>query len=218
MSVRLRVIGDRPRRPVAPRAGSPSALQAPERKFWGEKYLGFRCTHCGNCCSDTIVPIALDDLRRLTRGTGLAADAIVSFYGRDEFQCGGSGLLFVELDVGPRTMGLRKRRDARNGRDACEFFKRDRCSVYEHRPVTCRIWPFTLGLDDRGHLTRLEVNRAVECPHEMDGVVDRHELVRDWRLDDRQDARFRRVVDRWNRRHRGGSATAFLAFLGFVPR
>ena len=122
-------------------------LRARRPKFNGEKFLKFRCTECGNCCSDTIVPITHEDVARMMKGTGLKAMDIATFYKSSDFDDGGEGLQFVNLDGGRRTLGLRKRFDKENDRDSCAFFKGDRCSVYEHRPVTCRVWPFTLRFD-----------------------------------------------------------------------
>jgi Fe-S-cluster containining protein len=196
----------------------PVVPSARPRAYWGAKYLSFRCTGCGNCCTDTIVPITGDDLRRLCEGTGLPADRVVSFYAGDEFDDGGSGLVYVELDVGARTMGLRRRAARAHGEatDVCRFFRDGRCSVYEHRPVTCRLWPFSLTLDGRGRPTRLALNDAVECPYALDGQVDEAALVADWRLDDEQDARWRRTARAWNLRHSGGTAAEFLAFAGLA--
>jgi Fe-S-cluster containining protein len=203
---------------MLPRLRLPVVAPRP-RAYWGAKYLAFRCTECGNCCTETIVPVTGDDVRRLCAGTGLPAERVVTFYGGDEFEDGGEGLAFVDLAAGPRTMGLRRRRARVNGQDAdvCRFFRDGRCSVYPHRPITCRLWPFSLSLDDRGRPTRLELNDAVACPYRMDGAVDQAALVADWREDDAQDARWRRTVDAWNRRHAGGTPQAFLAFAGLAP-
>src|SRR5688572_1074121 len=121
------------------------------RSFWGAKYLGFRCSHCGHCCRDTIVPVTGSDVARLREGTGLSVARIVSFFAPDEFEDEGDGLTFIDLDVGRRTMGLRRAHDPKG--DRCAFFQGDRCSVYEHRPTTCRLWPFTVRFDERGRIS-----------------------------------------------------------------
>src|SRR5258705_1029516 len=130
---------------------------ARKKKFQGEKFLKFRCTDCGNCCTDTIVPVTPQDLHRLQKGIGLPAGEIAEFYKSSEFEDEGEDLHFVRLDIGPRVLGLKKRFDEKDEREACKFFLDNRCSVYEQRPVTCRVWPFTLSLDSTGkRLTRME--------------------------------------------------------------
>lgn len=182
--------------------------------FKGEKYLKFRCTDCGNCCSDTIVPITGQDVQRLMAGEKLPSNKILEFYKSDEFDDGGEGLHFAELDEGRRVMGLQKRFDKENERDACKFFKNNRCSVYESRPVTCRVWPFTLRFDDRGHISSLAINDTLHCPYEMDGDNKPSKVAGDWKWDDRQDEVWEKAVTTWNEKHAGGTRKEFLKYLG----
>jgi Fe-S-cluster containining protein len=194
-----------------------TAYHARRPKFHGEKFLKFRCTECGNCCSDTIVPVCDEDVRRLMKGTGLKASEIAAFYTKEDFDDLGEGLEFINLDKGRRTMGLLKRNDKENGRDACHFFRANRCSVYEHRPVTCRVWPFTLRFDASGRrLSSLAINASLPCPYELDGKNTPSELVANWRWDDRQDEAWKERVREWNRTHSQGSHDQFFAFLGLA--
>jgi Fe-S-cluster containining protein len=195
----------------------PNALRVRRAKLHGEKYLKFRCTECGNCCSDTIVPVSHEDVARLMKGTGLKARDVCAFYKTEDFDDAGEGLQWINLDGGRRTLGLRKRFDKENDRDACGFFKDNRCSVYEHRPVTCRVWPFTLGFDATGkRLTRLSINPALPCPYELDGKNTVPELLAHWRWDDRQDVAWEAKVVEWNRTHSVGTEEEFLAFVGLL--
>ncbi len=176
----------------------------------GSKFLRFRCTHCGNCCTDTIVPVTHHDLKRLSKGTGLKAERFCAFYKADDFDDGGEGLGWVELAEGRRVLGLKKQDKA----DACFFFKDERCSVYEHRPITCRVYPFQLDFNRQGQVTRMSINDAVECPYELDSSQKLAEILKNWNADDRQDDAYFRKVEAWNRRHKGGTAEEFLRFLG----
>lgn len=192
-------------------------LYARRPKFNGQKYLGFRCTECGNCCSDTFVPITDLDVRRLMDGTGMKAEDIVTFFAPDDFEDKGEGLSFANLDGGRFTLGLQKRHDKANGRDACKFFRDNRCSVYEHRPVTCRVWPFTLSFDATGRrVTRLSINPALPCPYELDGKNSLAQLTSNWNWDDKQDVHWSAKVAEWNRTHTKGSRREFLEFLGLA--
>ncbi len=191
------------------------ARKARKTAIRGEKFLKFRCTDCGNCCTDTIVPVTSEDVARLVKGTGLAAADVAQFYKASEFEDEGVGLHFVKLDVGSRVMGLKKRFDEKDEREACKFFKDNRCSVYEHRPVTCRVWPFTLSFDETGkRLSRLEINDALPCPFELDGSNDPAKLISDWKWDDKQDDTYEAIVKAWNLEHAGGTEEQYFAFLG----
>jgi Fe-S-cluster containining protein len=193
------------------------AMHVRRPKIQGEKFLGFRCTECGNCCSDTLVPITDEDVRRLMKGTGLPAQDICTFYKSEDFEDKGEGLEFANLDGGRKTLGLRKKFDKDNDRDSCKFFKDNRCSVYESRPVTCRVWPFTLAFDSTGkRVTKLSINDALPCPYELDGKNTVSELTATWNWDDRQDGAWSKKVRQWNTDRTAGSEEEFLKFLGLM--
>ena len=186
-------------------------------KINGDKYLKFRCTECGNCCSDTLVPITDEDMRRMVKGTGLDPFDICSFYKADDFEDKGEGLEFANLDGGPKTLGLRKKFDKDNDRDSCKFFKDNRCSVYESRPVTCRVWPFTLSFDATGkRVSKVSINDSLPCPYELDGKNTVSELKAVWDWDDRQDSSWSAKVKEWNRTHTAGTEEEFLKYLGLL--
>jgi len=186
-------------------------------KIHGDKYLNFRCTDCGNCCSDTLVPITDLDIKRIMEGTGLKPFDICTFYKSEDFEDKGDGLEFANLDSGRRTLGLRKKFDKENDRDSCIFFKENRCSIYESRPVTCRVWPFTLAFDATGkRVTKVSINDALPCPFELDGKNTLPELVSVWNWDDRQDATWSAKVREWNRTHTAGTEEEFLKYLGLM--
>jgi len=155
-------------------------------------------------------------VKRLSQGLKLPATEIVEFYKASEFEDEGEDLAFIELDEGSKTMGLRKRYDEAEKREACFFYENQRCTVYEHRPVTCRVWPFSLSLDSTGkRLTKLEINDALPCPYELDGANKPEQLIKNWAWDDQQDERWKLKVKNWNRLHSGQNRAAFLKFMGF---
>jgi Fe-S-cluster containining protein len=163
------------------------------------------------------VPITDEDIRRLMKGTGLSPFDICTFYKAEDFEDKGEGLEFANLDGGLRTLGLRKKFDKDNDRDSCKFFKDNRCSVYESRPVTCRVWPFTLAFDATGkRVTKVSINDSLPCPFELDGKNTVPELVSVWNWDDRQDASWSSKVKEWNRTHSTGTEEEFLTYLGLM--
>lgn len=71
---------------------------------------------------------------------------------------------FVRLRQGRRVMTLR------HGRGGCIFLGNDqRCTVYESRPLGCRVFPFDSQFSKDGKLRRLELIQATDCPYELTG-------------------------------------------------
>jgi uncharacterized protein len=178
-----------------------------------QKYLKFRCTGCGNCCRDTVVCVTDEDLRRIVAGTGKSPEEFVRFYSPDEVSMGRDDPLWVKFGSKKAVMALR----ARDHR--CIFLdsKTNFCTIYEHRPVTCRSYPFKLTLSDKGAVKKMFLSRIVKCLHAWDGNNTRRSLraVHSW--NERQQEAYVRKIRTWNQQ-RSGSRTraAFLRFLGFT--
>ncbi|MEB2314074.1 MAG: YkgJ family cysteine cluster protein [Sorangiineae bacterium] len=186
----------------------------------GERLLRFRCTGCGNCCKEPLLPLTDADLRALVRHTGESAHEIVSWVDRFGIDMAGEPEAFVVLRQGRRVMTLAHRRGG------CRYLDpADRCTVYSARPMGCRVFPFDPTFSKRdGSLRRLALIPAAECLYELDGENDPARLrelhARHLRAIDAYHAR----VKEWNlaqrRRRRAGKAAetarAFLAYLGFA--
>jgi Fe-S-cluster containining protein len=55
-------------------------------------------------------------------------------------------------------------------RGGCVFLGADqRCTVYEARPLGCRVFPFDSKFTRKGALRRLELIPATECPYDLEG-------------------------------------------------
>ena len=48
----------------------------------------------------------------------------------------------------------------------------DRCTIYNHRPLGCRIFPFDPTFKEDGKLHRLKLIQATDCLYELDGEND----------------------------------------------
>src|SRR5256885_701908 len=95
----------------------------------GKELLKFRCTHCSNCCTDTMVPITDADLSRLVKGMGRPATEIANFAHPDLFDALDDDLGWLELREGRRLLCLKKEPMPAGSlkEDACMFFKDNRC-------------------------------------------------------------------------------------------
>ena len=181
-----------------------------ERPRW-ERLLKFRCTGCGNCCKQTYICVTDTDVRRLMDGTGRRAEEIVRFAREDEINLGKHHPWWVRFATRRGVMVLRWKR----GR--CTFLEADnRCGVYAHRPLVCRLHPInvTLANDDSGAVEKLSLSRTTPCPKEWDGHQTRRDLGLLERLLWRESNAYIPQVEAWNAGRAGRrSVTEFLNFV-----
>jgi len=180
------------------------------RRPW-EKLLKFNCTGCGNCCRDTVVCLTDADVQRIIEGTGKPAESFVQFYEDDGVALAKSSPFWVSFGDKPAVMGLR------STRGHCVFLDREnRCTIYEHRPVTCRQHPFDIQLSKSGAVRHLSISGVVDCPHGWEGKIAKRGLRTLLCWNDRQVTRYFAKVQQW--RHMRAvvkTPKAFLQFLGF---
>ena len=176
------------------------------------KYLKFRCTSCGNCCRDTVVCITDADIQRIIDGTGKSPLKFVRFYTHDEVSMSTNDPLWVKFNDHKAVMALR------SIVDRCVFLDDDTnlCTIYEHRPVTCRDHPFNVTFSDTGAVEKISLSQIVKCPHAWDGNISRRELRRVQTCNERQEEIYLKKVREWNRSKTGQKTRpGFLRFLGF---
>lgn len=89
--------------------------------------LSFSCTRCSNCCRHDpgFVFLSRIDITRLADGLGVTAETFVDEYCRS-------------VDIGGFT---RLSLNEKSNYD-CIFWENGGCTVYEHRPLQCRSFPF----------------------------------------------------------------------------
>lgn len=176
------------------------------------RYLKFRCTGCGNCCRDTVVCITDADVHRIIEGTGRSPLEFVRFYTHEEVSMSKTDPLWVKFTDHRAVMGLR------STRDRCWFLDNETnlCTIYEHRPVTCRDHPFNVTLSDSGAVKKISLSRIVKCPHAWDGHISRRSLRATQICNEQQEEAYIAKVKRWNKfPGRRRTKRAFLEFLGF---
>ena len=170
-----------------------------------------KCTGCGTCCTDPIVPVTDADVRRLARATGLPAERIVRMYKTSEIDYELDREGWIKFRYGKRLMGLRKK-DER-----CLFLTADKlCRAYAVRPATCRTFPLEIELGEQDQIDDLELNKGVDCKHRFGEKTLGADLVRDAKRETDEDAAYHRKLRRWNSKDRAGGKLEFLAFLGLT--
>lgn len=185
----------------------------------GERFLKFRCTGCGNCCKEPILPLTDGDVERIAERTGAAPSDFVRFIDRNAIDMDDEPEAFVRLRQGKRVMVMRQ------GAGGCHFLGADdRCTIYAARPLGCRVFPFdpTFGAD--GKLRRLKLIQAADCRYELDGDNDPRKIRELQERHETVTTRYHQRIAEWNReqtrRKRQGravqTAKKFLSFLGLL--
>jgi Fe-S-cluster containining protein len=183
-----------------------------------EDILKFRCTGCGNCCKEPLLPLTDADVVRISQRTGDSPVDFVRFVDREAIDLD-EPEAFALLRQGKRVMILRHQRGG------CRYLGSDlRCTIYGARPLGCRIFPFDPRFDRSGKLRRLRLIDAADCKYELDGENDLDQMRG---LHQRYEAATRayqlKIAD-WNRlqlkRRREGkalqTARQFLTYLGVL--
>lgn len=179
--------------------------------------LKFRCTGCGKCCRDPLLPLTNADLLRIVNHSAADPAELVKWVSSREIALPAKDENFVSLRQGPRVMVLR------HTRGRCLFLGTDnRCTIYSFRPLGCRIFPFDPEFSRNGKLLHLRMIDATDCLHELDGSNNVRSLLRLNQDTERELAAYHGIVADWNReqkrRQRRGqapaTAAAFLEHLG----
>ena len=186
----------------------------------GRALLKFRCTGCGNCCKDPLLPLTDADVARIIARTHERAIDIVRFVNRHQIDMDDDPDAFVRLRQGKRVMVLG------HAHGGCRYLdSENRCKIYGFRPIGCRVFPFDSSFSKTGALRRLRLIQATDCRYELDGknyvanirelqerhdatIADYHLKIADWN---------RRQVARRRTGRAAQTAREFLEFLGLTP-
>ena len=183
----------------------------------GEKFFKFRCTGCGNCCKDPLLPLTDQDVLRITQRTGEDPRDFVRWEDRHGIDMDDEPEAFVRLRQGKRVMVMRQ------GRGGCHYLGSDnRCRIYSSRPLGCRVFPFDPSYTKQGNLRRLKLIDATDCQYELDGQNDPDAIQQLHQRHERATDAYHRKIATWNqeqarRVHQGRAAQTapeFLSFLG----
>ena len=172
--------------------------------------LNFRCTCCGNCCREPIVLVTDTDIRRIIQHTGQTPADVVRFYKPKEIDWSKRNSGWIKFKSGRRIMGLRR------NKNGCQYLgEDDLCTIYEHRPVTCRRYPFDVELDEEGDVEFLSISNSVECPYELDGNNTPGQIKALCKWEEEEETPYNENIKVWNRKQKLGGKKKFLKHLGF---
>ncbi len=129
---------------------------------WYEDGLNFSCTGCGKCCKvDGDVWLAPEEVPPIAKHLGLDLSEFRSNYVKAEI---------TPSDGNEEESWMCLKRDE----GACVFLGEDnRCSIYDHRPIQCRTYPFWPSLlsDEEAWLDEAVLPDEIPI---SEGSSDRH--------------------------------------------
>lgn len=133
----------------------------------GRDAVRFQCHHCNHCCTEVVCLPTPWDVIRIVRETGQNPHEFLEFLTPDEI----SGVRKSEptwLRVGRQKYLMALRRNARG----CHFLNPQTryCSIYEARPILCRLYPFRLIESRDGAFRGFDLHKDVGCPKNRDGI------------------------------------------------
>lgn len=174
-----------------------------------KKFRQIICGRCGTCCIEPVVPVTDSDVIRLCKGTGLEPGKIVTFFSMDEMAFDPESDIWIQFKSGKRAMGLKKRNDR------CLFLSSTICcKAYEHRPMTCRTFPYMIDFDELGNPERVRKNKIVDCKSFRKGLSYLDPVVSNVRIEINEDELYYTKIREWNKRDVTDNKEEFLKFIG----
>lgn len=124
--------------------------------------LRFECTRCSNCCRHEpgYVFLSRRDIERICRGLGIDEPDMVLKYCRT-------------VHVGEfKKLSLKEKKNY-----DCIFWENDGCSIYEHRPLQCRSYPFWMKNVESENSWR---ETSKQCPGIGKGKLYKQKEIEAW--------------------------------------
>lgn len=133
----------------------------------GKDVVNFRCHSCAHCCTEVVCLPTPWDVRRIVKMTGRDPESFIEFLEPDEIEdVGMDDPTWLDVDGEQYMMALQ--RDEKVG---CEFLNKETkyCSIYEARPLLCRLYPFELLQGENDEFLGFQLHKNVGCPKHTDG-------------------------------------------------
>lgn len=135
----------------------------------GKNTVRFACHNCNHCCRDVVCLPTPWDVIRIVKHTKLNPYEFLEFLTPEEIsEVDDDDPTWLEVDGERYMMALR--RDERLG---CFFLNQQTrlCSIYEARPILCRLYPFKVHETRDGRFVKFSLHEDVGCPRHRDGIV-----------------------------------------------
>lgn len=166
------------------------------------------CGRCAVCCTEPIVPVTGSDVKRICKALDVPAKQIVRFYSIKEMEYDPQSDLWIKFPQGKRAMGLRKRFSR------CMFLDdKKNCTIYNHRPMTCRTFPYVIDLDENDNPQKVKLNKIVSCSCKRRPKSPLQQTVNNVRIELNEDDLYYDQIDIWNKKKPLGTTKEFLKYL-----
>jgi Fe-S-cluster containining protein len=135
--------------------------EAGQRLADPSEHIDFACRQCGGCCTNTTPYVTPWDVWRLARALGTSTSDIITKY-----------LIIIETSLpGVENLGrvpllaLKMTGNSRSRSKQCVFLDREthRCTVYNARPLSCRMFPAGLQYSEKCQYVMVMVKPLPEC-------------------------------------------------------
>ena len=134
----------------------------------GMDTVNFSCHHCNHCCTEVVCLPSPWDVRRIMKMIGADPEDFIEFLTPEEIEeVDMDDPTWLEIDGEHYIMALK--RDEKTG---CHFLdkKTKYCSIYEARPLLCRLYPFEMLESKKGKFKGFRLHEDVGCPKHTDDV------------------------------------------------
>ena len=163
----------------------------------GKFTVQFKCHNCGHCCTDVVCRPTARDAVRIATTTGKDPMEFLEFRTPDEIdgvepsdptwlECGDERYIMVLRQIRDRCFFLRKKK------------KEIVCSIYDSRPILCRLFPFRLQTTRSGAYRGFTLHKDCDCPRYRDGLIETEPLYRLYREDDENQEDYEAMVRVFN--------------------
>lgn len=173
----------------------------------GKDIVNFRCVSCGHCCTDVVCLPTPWDVNRIARETGEDPYQFLEFITPDEIsEVSKNDPTWLKVNRKKYLMALKR------GSKGCYFLdkKTRKCSIYESRPMLCRLYPFALQETRAGEYKSFGLHKDVGCPRHRDAVVQTKPLYEIFREDQSHIDDYVDLVDVFNE-EKAGNPSDFIS-------
>ncbi|HPK24910.1 MAG TPA: YkgJ family cysteine cluster protein [Candidatus Hydrogenedentes bacterium] len=162
----------------------------------GKQTVRFQCHHSGHCCRDVVCLPTPWDVLRIAMNIHRDPHDFIEFLTPDEIE-GVSKSDPTWLIIGDNRYIMALQRTPEEG---CFFLDRKtyHCTIYEHRPLLCRLYPFKLHETRTGEFSHFSLHQDVGCPRFRDGVVETAPLYDLYLQDKMHQEDYVKIVNRFN--------------------
>ena len=169
----------------------------------GKETVRFRCHHCKHCCTEVVCLPTPWDVIRIAKATGKHPRRFIEFLDPDEITgVKKSDPTWLECEDGRYIMAVYR------GKKGCYFFdKKTRlCTIYDVRPLLCRLYPFNLHETKKGKFKSFTLHKSkdVDCPRHKYGKVKTKPLYKLYQQDCEHQEDYERLVRAFNKKKRKG--------------